>query len=370
MKKNTLIIAMVLLALSSYCLTVNNSPYSDHMRTDLDAYMNGLLNRYNISSIAVGVLKNKELALTRAYGISDQEAQTPATPDTIYSIASCSKPIVGLAAAMMLKEQADKISLDSNLADHFEWLQHKKYPQVPVTLRHLVTHRSGLISDGPCDYENNPKPEPDKELEPFMLSLIKQKKYWLNKEPGEAESYSNLGAALVGLIVQKISDQAFNEFCTDRIFNPLGMNDTRWFLREFTEEQKSRIARPHDEDKEPYEHYAYNDYPSGLLRTTIKDFSTFLIMLMNNGQHGSNTFLSQDTISLFKSVPMLIFSWEQDDHMSFDHSGGDLGVNTYFTFSDNGSGYLFFINSDLDENVEDKLIQELDTRLMIEMENL
>ena len=336
---------------------------------DFDQFVEGLLEQYNLSSIALAIVKDREVLLAKGYGVADQTTSHTADVDTIYMIASCSKPVVGLALLKMMEDPRIEFDLDEDINTYLDWderLEHPDYPDTPVTMRHLIEHRSGIDSDSDEDYETYPRPDPDRELDDYLQELLLDPDYWLYTEPGTDYAYSNLGVSLAGLVIEKAAGKPFNEFCNDELFEPLDLDDTRWFFKEYSLAQQERMARPHNVDLEPYEHYAFNDYPSGLLKTTVMDLSKLLIMLMNDGMYNGERIMEPESVLLFETMPVLIESFEEDGVKHFEHSGGERGINTYFIYRDDDMALMYFINTDMEDDSLDDFAVALEARMLEE----
>lgn len=153
----------------------------------------------------------------QAYGFSDFENKIPMDTAGVFNIASITKPFTALA--IMILQEEGKISFDDKIL--------KFLPDFPsyakdVTVRHLLTHTSGII-----DYENdmhliNQIPV----VTPRIVydSLIHQRR--LIMKPGEKYSYSNSGYFLLALIIEKISGMTYKEFIEKKIFKPAGMKNS------------------------------------------------------------------------------------------------------------------------------------------------
>jgi len=320
----------------------------------LDRFAEGLIAEYRLPSLALGVIQGGELSLSRAYGFADLHSSQPANIETIYAIASCSKAIVGLAAVKLKEMMGDELNLGGDVNDWLAWpepLLHPDFPDQPVTLRQLLTHKAGIISDSDADYESYPKPDPDMDLDPFLQDWLLRDESWLESAPGEEYAYSNLGVALAALVLEKAAGQEFRAFCNEQLFEPMGMKDSRWSFSEFNPAQQARIARPHDDLGEPLEHYGFNDYPSGLLRTTLVDLSNLMRTLMADGHApGGRQVLKPESITLFEEAPLIMEPEEWGGARAFSHDGGEAGVISRFIYREDGLGYLYFVNGELEED--------------------
>jgi len=311
---------------------------------ELETALGELIKRYELPSIVVGLSvdgKRQVVAVGRA------DKGRAATAKTIYAIASCSKPIVGLATAILMSE-VPTFDLDTDINVYLKWpkqLVHPSHSEVPVTMRQLLLHKSGIASDGPATYQTYPKPNPDQSLDVFLQAmLLEREESWLDSAPGAAFGYSNLGTALAALVIEKVSKQPFDAYCNAKLFTPLGMTDTRWHHRDFTKAQHARMARPFDVDGKPLEHYSFNDYPSGSIRTTAHDYLTLLEVLINEGMHDNKRVLSKATVKRFLATPMLIIR----DEGGYTHDGGEAGVMSSVGFSEDVA-YVYFVNGELSE---------------------
>lgn len=185
---------------------------------DMQSRVDQLMSRYDgmAPGASLLVVRDGQTLVRRAYGLANLEEQTVATPATNYRLASVTKQFT--AAAILLLAEDGKLSLDDSLREWFPGL-----PEVAanMTLRHVLTHTSGLI-----DYEDVIPPAMTGQLhDADVLSILEthNRTYFT---PGTAYRYSNSGYALLALIVGKASGQGFARFLRERIFVPLGMTDT------------------------------------------------------------------------------------------------------------------------------------------------
>ncbi|MGK0361713.1 MAG: CubicO group peptidase (beta-lactamase class C family) [Bradymonadia bacterium] len=360
---NRMICCVVAAALLS-CTVSEDAPVAAPATGEFDRQMQALRVRFKLTSIAAVVVNNGAVVVSDAWGTANVDAGEAADSATIYSLASCSKPFVGLALAALLEEQPD-IDLDADINDILDWdapVTHPQFADTPLTLRHLVEHRSGIVADGDADYDTYPKPDPDQSLSVFLQALLATDAAWLPTEPGAAYEYSNLGVALAALIIEEASGEDFRAFTKSRLFDPIGMADTRWFYGDLSASQRARHAIPYDDEGFAYEIYGFNDYPSGLLRSTADDMGKFLIAMTSQGGGA----LSAGSVSSFEDTPLLIEAGMEGPDRVFDHSGSESGVSTYFMYGDDGVGFAWMINTDIADADDEALSGELTKMLRAE----
>lgn len=183
-----------------------------------DAAIDRLMQRYEGDGPGASllVLKDGKPLVRRGYGRSDLEADVDAGPATDYRLASVSKQFT--AAAILLLAQDGKLSIDDPVK---RWLPELPAVADAITLRHLLTHTSGLI-----DYEDlMAEPYDGQILDAGVLDLL-AKENRLYFAPGHGYRYSNSAYALLSLVVERASGMAYPAFLQSRIFQPLGMRGT------------------------------------------------------------------------------------------------------------------------------------------------
>ena len=181
------------------------------MQSSVDALMRDYSGE--VPGAAVLVLRDGQPLLRRGYGLADLDAGTPVTPATNFRLASVSKQFT--AAAIVLLAQDGKLSLDDPVR---KWLPSLPEVAGPITLRHLLTHSSGLV-----DYEDLMAPDAVGQVHDIDVLHLLEREHRLYFAPGSDYRYSNGAYALLALIVGKASGRDFASFLHERIFQPLGM---------------------------------------------------------------------------------------------------------------------------------------------------
>ena len=193
-------------------------------QADLPARVDRIFARYDRATpgCAVGLGKDGRALYVQGYGAANLEYGVPLTDSSVMESGSVAKQFT--AAALVLLQQDGRLSLDDDI---------RKYlPEVPdfgktITIRHLLTHTSGLRDQwgllsiegrGPGSQVHSPL---------TTLDLVARQKS-LNFPPGSQHLYSNTGYALAALIIERVSGSSLQEFSQARLFRPLGMTHTQW----------------------------------------------------------------------------------------------------------------------------------------------
>ncbi len=181
----------------------------------IDVYIKAEMTKQRIPGVSIAIIRNgSEMVKARGYGLANVELGVAASPDTVYRIGSVSKQF--LAAGIMLLVEEGKLRLDDSITKYLEGS-----PELwkTITIRHLLSHTSGLVREAPGF--NPLKIQSDLDVIKTAYSLP------LRFPVGEKWEYSNLGYFALAEIISKASGKAWGDYMRERVFKPLGMNSTR-----------------------------------------------------------------------------------------------------------------------------------------------
>jgi CubicO group peptidase (beta-lactamase class C family) len=210
--------------LLAMCLLAGCATREDRMQpTTIDARIEQLMARYDgaVPGASLLVVRDGEAVVRRGYGLSDLEQGLEAGPATNYRLASVTKQFT--AAAILLLAQDGRLGIDDPVR---KWLPSLPRAAGAITLRHLLTHSSGLV-----DYEDLMAADYAGQIRDAGVLQLLEGEDRTCFVPGSAYRYSNSGYALLALVVEKASGETFQEFLRQRIFEPLGMHDTLAYVR-------------------------------------------------------------------------------------------------------------------------------------------
>jgi CubicO group peptidase (beta-lactamase class C family) len=184
---------------------------------------------------AVGVSRGGRTVLERGYGMANLETATPITPNTIFHAASLAKQVTAMAVMLLVED--GKLSLDDDVR--------RFVPELPdygmrITVRHLLTHTSGLRDFFEMLILARGRFEEDRITHADMMDIVARQKV-LNFTPGSEYLYTNTGYALLAVIVKRASGKSLRDFAAERIFTPLHMLRTS-FQDDFTTLVAGRAA--------------------------------------------------------------------------------------------------------------------------------
>lgn len=248
----------------------------DHTQKYLTWLVDREMVQNEITGISIALVDNQQVIWQQGFGYADLENKTPATPETVYRAGSIAK-VFTAAAAMQLAEQG-KLDIDRPLAAALpEFSIKSRFPNAaPVTPRNIMCHHSGLPSNFLRGLFVR---EPDR-FDSVVEAIHDEH---LAFPPNYVFSYSNLGMALLGAAIQKVSGEAFDTYMHEHFFLPLGMPQSSFAQRP--------IAKAYDRNKES-EVFSLRDMPAANLLSNVVDLSQFLKMQFADGRVGNQQLLS------------------------------------------------------------------------------
>ena len=179
-------------------------------------------NRTDSPGCAVGVGRGGKVVYEKGYGMSNLEDDVAIRPNSIFHVASVSKQFT--AMAIMLLARDGKLSLNDDIRKYLPEI--RDYGHV-ITIRHLLTHTSGLRDQWDLITFARGRFSEDRVTEADVLDIVSRQKS-LNFVPGTEYLYSNTGFTLLGTIVKRVSGKSLRDFADERIFRPLGMERTHF----------------------------------------------------------------------------------------------------------------------------------------------
>ncbi len=267
--------------------------------------MRPFVDNHEVSGAVTLVATPERIVHLDAIGKADIAADRPMRTDTIFWIASMTKPITA-TAVLMLRDEG-KLSVDDEVEKHlpeFKNLKTTDGKPARVTIRHLLTHTSGMGEATPAEARVI------KDLAGLIPVYVSKP---VQFEPGSKWAYCQSGINTAARIVEVASGLPFDQFVEQRLFVPLGMKDTTFYL---AEEQLSRLAASYRRNdrgeltatsvgilygKAPTSRDRFPAANGGLF-STATDYSRFCRMILNQGELDGRRYVTRESVELMTSV--------------------------------------------------------------------
>lgn len=200
--------------------------HRNNLSAEVDAAVLQQIKEQRIPGVELAVVLNGKIVKAKGYGLANVELGTPVSPETIFEAGSITKQFT--ATAIMLLAEEGKLGLDDSITKYFP----QASPAMKaVTIRHLLTHTSGIpdVSDGTTE-TNGVKGvvdfHRDYTEDELARAYLAQP---LDFQPGTKWSYCNAGYDLLGFLIHRVTGKPYGDFLRERIFAPLGMTTARVF---------------------------------------------------------------------------------------------------------------------------------------------
>ena len=267
---------------------------------------------------AVTLVANKDKVLSmEAVGWADIDKKKVMQTDSVFWIASMSKAMT--AAGLMILVDEGKVKLDDPVEKYLPEYAGQmlavegedgrfelKKPQQPITVRHILSHTSGLRFKSSIE-------QPVMDIYTLRERTVSYAVTPLQTEPGAAYQYSNAGTNTAGMIIEIVSGMKYEEFMDERLLKPLGMTDTTFWP---DEKQVARLAKSYrpNETKDGLEEFQISQLtypltnpkrqcmPAGGYFSTAMDVSRFCRMLLNKGKLDGKRILSEEAVKQMTTV--------------------------------------------------------------------
>ncbi len=281
--------------------------------TPLAGKLQPFVDKGELAGVVALVANREGVVSVTTIGHADREAGKAMTPDSLFWIASQTKPMTALAVMMLVEE--GKLGLDDPVSKYLPEFSTQMVvseksdermvltkPSRPVTIRDCLSHMSGMPFKSAAE-------EPTLDGLPLAAAVKTYAMTPLQTEPGTAYQYSNAGINTAARVLEVVSGMSYEAFMQERLFDPLGMKDTTFWP---DETQTARLAKSYRPDKEKTGLetfditqllYPLSDrtrrfpMPAGGLFSTAADTARFCRMLLNRGELDGRRYLSEASVA-------------------------------------------------------------------------
>ena len=358
---------------------------------DFDECVEFIMNNSAIPGLAVAKLVSGEIELVKTYGYANLESGQKVDENTLFHVASVSKPIMGISLLQLIDEGLIDLDEDINKYLSFQ-VKNPNFEDEIITLRHLASHTSGIKDNyDPNSFTANI--DPNTTLKEHVSSLLSKSGaqysegfYYSRNKPGTTREYSNLAAALAGQLVESVTDTSLADYSKSHLLEPLILNQTVWMVADIVHKSvatpyevvtcipfipvcantenptfNSFIYKNFSPSKEhtsfvPYPHWGNPQYPDGGIRSSISDLANLMRFIIKNEKANGEQLLSNAAYEeMFSNQvdPNISggqrFFWRDNSMGLAGHMGADLGAFTAFYFSpESGNGFIILMNRGAD----------------------
>jgi CubicO group peptidase (beta-lactamase class C family)/D-alanyl-D-alanine dipeptidase len=255
----------------------------------LESFVNREIHDKQLPALSIALVDDQQIIWAAGFGYAGPQAKTPATAATVYRVGSVSKLFTDLAV-MRLVEQG-VLNLDEPVTKYLPDFQPQNPFDTPITLRHLMAHRSGLVREPPVGHYFDP-------TAPTLAATVGSlNRTALVLAPGAKIKYSNAAIATVGYVLERTQKQPFADYLQRSVLEPLGMKHSAFMpTPELAKNLAHALMWTYHGREFPAPTFELGMAPAGSMYTTVTDLGRFLSMMFAGGRGPNGPFVKPETL--------------------------------------------------------------------------
>lgn len=355
-----MIVRACLFLIGLFCVSSSYCTKKETLRFEVSA----LMQKYGAVGVSVAVVKDNKIVYSGSFGYKDKQHSIELRKNDLFRIASISKTFV--ATAIMQLVEKKKLSLDDDINNYLDFkVCHPKYPEIPITIKMLLCHRSSITDAQGWIKTSFDNINPNKNTHYHLC--------YGNYEPGETFTYCNLNYELLGAILENVSNMRFDVYVDEYIIKPLGIKggfnidnlDSSLFVNSYQNNVQldSLILneKTYQKKLDRFPHYVlgYNTSvfsPASGMVISVEDLSRYMIMHMNDGRRSKSKIqiineASEREIRKIQTektqyaLSFMHYNWIIKDEDLIGQTGGLYGIHTAMIFHPKKKyGFVIFCN--------------------------
>ena len=287
----------------------------------LKKYVKGMMKDAKVPGLAMGIVKDGKVIFARGFGYRDLEKKLPVTTKTLFAIGSCTKAFTTMAIGMLVDK--GKVEWDKPVRDYLPAFTLKdEYITANMTVRDLVTHRSGLPRHDALWYGS-----------PFIRKELFDRLRYLDFSAGfrEKYQYNNLMFMTSGYLVGQVTNSRWEDFIAKRIFELLGMTDSNFSVED--SRKSADFARPYAIEDEKVKKIPFRNIdeigPAGSINSCIDDMLKWIQFHLDEGKVGEGQLVSESEMKNMQTPYMHIASQMESNERSHANYGLGWSISMY-----------------------------------------
>lgn len=283
------VLLMMVFVLSLPDSSAQGTKKSDRYRETIE-YIDDLIqdemDDEDIVGLSIALIDNQDIIWTKGYGFSDLAKKINVSPNTVYRLGSISEIIT--SPAVLLLHEKGLIDINQPFVKYIpEFSMKSRFQETkPIKVRNLISHHSGIQSElMKGQYLSSPAD--------FSVLTEQLKDEYVCYPPEFVFSFSKTGLSLLGILIERITKQDFNDFIEKNIFAPVSMKDSSFM---FDNKIKSRLSKGYDDEQKERKNIFSRDIPGDGLFTSVLDLAEYMKLFFNDGKRADQVIFKPETV--------------------------------------------------------------------------
>jgi CubicO group peptidase (beta-lactamase class C family) len=289
--------------------------------TGFDKFVTKTMEEWKVPGLGISIVKDGKVIFSKGFGFRDVKKGLKVTPKTLFAIGSCSKAFTAVTMGILVDE--GKLDWDKPVREYLTSFKLKDpFATEGMTPRDLVCHRSGLPRHDGMWYGSSAT---RKELFDRLQYLEPSKDFRTTFQ------YQNLMFMTAGYMVGKVAGTTWEKFVQDRIFGPLGMNDSNFSVED--SKKASDFALPYMEKDDKVIEIPFRNIdtvgPAGSINSNVIDMADWLLLNLSKGKFGEKQIISEESLNEIHSPQMISSKSYKYDESFYSTYGMGWGITAY-----------------------------------------
>lgn len=289
--------------------------------TGFDKFVTKTMEEWKVPGLGISIVKDGKVIFSKGFGFRDVKKGLKVTPKTLFAIGSCSKAFTAVTMGILVDE--GKLDWDKPVREYLPSFKLKDpFATEGMTPRDLVCHRSGLPRHDGMWYGSSAT---RKELFDRLQYLEPSKDFRTTFQ------YQNLMFMTAGYMVGKVAGTTWEKFVQDRIFGPLGMNDSNFSVED--SKKAPDFALPYMEKDDKVIEIPFRNIdtvgPAGSINSNVIDMADWLLLNLSKGKFGEKQIISEESLNEIHSPQMISSKSYKYDESFYSTYGMGWGITAY-----------------------------------------
>jgi CubicO group peptidase (beta-lactamase class C family) len=304
-----------------------STPFSAEKKTQkvdlkgFDTFVTKTMEEWKVPGLGISIVKDGKVIFSKGFGFRDVKKGLKVTPKTLFAIGSCSKAFTAVTMGILVDE--GKLDWDKPVREYLPSFKLKDpFATEGMTPRDLVCHRSGLPRHDSMWYGSSAT---RKELFDRLQYLEASKDFRTTFQ------YQNLMFMTAGYMVGRIAGTTWEKFAQDRIFGPLGMNDSNFSVED--SKKAPDFALPYMEKEDKVIEIPFRNIdtvgPAGSINSNVIDMADWLLLNLKKGKFGEKQIISEESLKEIHSPQMISSKSYKYDESFYSTYGMGWGITSY-----------------------------------------
>jgi CubicO group peptidase (beta-lactamase class C family) len=286
-----------------------------------DKFVDETMETWKVPGLAIAVVKDGKVILSKGYGFRDVEKKLKVTPKTLFAIGSCTKAFTATSIGILVDE--GKLDWDKPVREYLPAFKLKdSFASERMTPRDLVCHRSGLPRHDAMWYNSSAS----------RRELFERLQYLEpSKDFRDVFQYQNLMFMTAGYLVGQIVGITWEEFAQKRLLDPLGMKDSNFSVEDSKKAEDFALPYMEKDDKVIEIPFRNIDTvgPAGSINSNVSDMVQWILLNLNKGKHGEEQIISENTLKEIHAPQMIASKSFEYDESFYSTYGMGWSISAY-----------------------------------------